>query len=143
MKITRSRFIVFLALLHALFNFSIYAQSRTAFSLIEQNEKETVFLMMREQVDNVFIHIGVGHGHPPVEIEKEDFRSLKMALLDIDLSDFETILPPDAKKNYIIVIRNDYGHEADTSTTYSIPKDSPPNEIKDWIRRLKELAERI
>lgn len=135
------RFLCFIVFLSSVFCDVGYADNRSAFSLIEQSEKETLLLMLSEQADSFFIHVGVGHGDPPVEIEKEDFQRLKEALLDIDLSRFETILPPDLRKNYIIVFRDDYDGERDTATTYSIPKDSTSEEIKAWITSLKMLAD--
>ncbi len=118
----------------------VHASKRISFSLIEQQGDETLFLMVTEQIDGFFMHVGPGHGEPPIELTKEEFALLRFKLLGMKISEYKSIVPPDFEKNYAIILRNDYGEEGDSSTTYSVPKSNTPKEIKEWIELMKKTS---
>ncbi|MBD5779157.1 hypothetical protein IEN85_06600 [Pelagicoccus sp. NFK12] len=116
------------------------ASKRIAFSLIEQQGEETIFLMVTEQIDDYYMHVGIGHGEPPIKLTEEEFSLLRYKLLGMDISAYESNIPPDFEKNYAIILRNDYGGEGDSGTTYSVPKDETPKKIKEWISLMKKIS---
>ncbi len=123
--------------------FAAHAQAskRISFSLIEQQGDETLFLMVVEQTDGFFMHVGIGHGEPPIELTEEEFGLLRFKLLGMKISEYESIVPPDFEKNYGIILRSDYGGPDDSSTQYSVPKQNTPKDIKEWIELMKEYVQ--